>query len=311
LTIFAALIASMRDFKAYSGYLFALLATIIWAGNFIVARDLNTTFSPISISFFRWLIATVVILPFALPHLKRDISLILPQWRLMVVLAFTGVTIFNTLIYLAAHTSSAFNLSLFAITAPLYVVLFNWLFYKETITTRQTIGFVILIVGLLTLLSKGNPEKILELEFNKGDLLMAGAASIFAFYSVLLRKKNPAIGNLSFVAATFVLGIVMLAPFFIIEIMSPAVSHEFNTSSILQLVYIGVGPSVISYYLWNRSVVEIGSTKAATIYNTLPVFSALFAALILKESVVAVQIVSSVIIVGGILLVLLGKRNSR
>ncbi|MEQ9415262.1 MAG: DMT family transporter, partial [Cyclobacteriaceae bacterium] len=127
----------------------------------------------------------------------------------------------------------------------------------------------------------------------------------------LLRKKNPAIGNLSFVAATFVLGVIMLIPIFIVEIMSPAVSLPFNSPSVLQLVYIGVGPSVISYYLWNRSVVEVGSTKAATIYNTLPVFSALFAVIILKESILAVQVVSSVIIVGGILLVLLGKKNSK
>lgn len=225
----------------------------------------------------------------------------------MIVLAFTGVTIFNTLIYLAAHTSSAFNLSLFAITAPLYVVLFNWLIYKDTITLKQAIGFAVLLVGLLTLLSKGNPEKILELEFNKGDLVMAGAASIFAFYSVLLKKKNPAIGNLSFVSATFILGVAMLVPFFLIELMNTAVPLKFSTSSFLQLVYIGVGPSVISYYLWNRSVVEVGSTKAATIYNTLPVFSALFAALILNEPVFIIQIVSSIIIVGGILLVLFGK----
>lgn len=304
--IFAAY-SCMRDFKVHAGYLFALLATIIWSGNFIVARDLNSTFSPISISFFRWLIATIVILPFAYSHLKRDLSTILTQWRLMIVLAFTGVTIFNTLIYLAAHTSSAFNLSLFAITAPLYVVLFNWLIYKDTITLKQAIGFAVLLVGLLTLLSKGNPEKILELEFNKGDLVMAGAASIFAFYSVLLKKKNPAIGNLSFVSATFILGVAMLIPFFLIELMNTAVPLKFSTSSFLQLVYIGVGPSVISYYLWNRSVVEVGSTKAATIYNTLPVFSALFAALILNEPVFIIQIVSSIIIVGGILLVLFGK----
>lgn len=231
------------------------------------------------------------------------------QWGLMIVLSFTGVTVFNTLIYLAAHTTSAFNLSLFAITAPLYVVLLNWLFYKETITIKQVIGFVILLIGLLTLLSKGNPEKILELEFNKGDLLMAGASGIFASYSVLLRKKNPAVGNLSFVSATFILGVLMLLPFFLIELMNSGTSLTFTTSSILQFVYIGVGPSIISYYLWNKSIVEIGSTKAATIYNTLPIFSAFFAALFLNEQVLAVQIVSSAIIVGGVLLVLFGKRT--
>ncbi|GAB1445449.1 DMT family transporter [Flammeovirgaceae bacterium] len=299
----------MRNSTVQTGYLLALLATIVWSGNFIVARDLNATYSPVSISFFRWLIATVVILPIALPHLKRDFSMLMAQWRLMIVLSFTGVTVFNTLIYLAAHTTSAFNLSLFAITAPIYVVLFNWFFYRETITLNQAIGFVVLIVGLLALLSKGSPEKILELEFNKGDLLMAGAASIFAFYSSLLRKKNPAIGNLSFVSATFILGVLMLTPFFLIELINSDTSLKFTTCSTLQFIYIGIGPSIISYYLWNKSIVEIGSTKAATIYNTLPIFSALFAALILNERVLAVQIVSSAIIVGGVLLVLLGKND--
>ncbi|MBK8682594.1 MAG: DMT family transporter [Chitinophagales bacterium] len=299
----------MNNFKTHSGYILALLATLIWSGNFIVARDLNASYSPVSISFFRWLIATVVILPFALPHLKRDFKLLIAQWRLILVLSLTGVTVFNTLIYLAAHTTSAFNLSLFAITAPIYVVFFNWMFYKEIITRNQTIGFIILLVGLLVLLSKGNPEKILELEFNRGDLWMAVAASIFAFYSSLLRKKNPALGNLSFLSSTFILGVFMLIPFFIIDLMSSSLPLKFTTSSTLQFIFIGVGPSIISYYLWNKSVVEIGSTKAATIYNTLPIFSAFFAALFLNEQVLAIQIVSSAIIVAGVLLVLLGKRN--
>ncbi|MFZ1610654.1 MAG: DMT family transporter [Chitinophagales bacterium] len=299
----------MNNFKTHSGYILALLATLIWSGNFIVARDLNASYSPVSISFFRWLIATVVILPFALPHLKRDFKLLIAQWRLILVLSLTGVTVFNTLIYLAAHTTSAFNLSLFAITAPIYVVFFNWMFYKEIITRNQTIGFIILLIGLLVLLSKGNLEKILELEFNRGDLWMGVAASIFAFYSSLLRKKNPALGNLSFLSSTFILGVFMLIPFFIIDLMSSSLPLKFTTSSTLQFIFIGVGPSIISYYLWNKSVVEIGSTKAATIYNTLPIFSAFFAALFLNEQVLAIQIVSSAIIVAGVLLVLLGKRN--
>lgn len=116
-------------------------------------------------------------------------------------------------------------------------------------------------------------------------------------------------GNLSFVSATFILGVLMLMPFFFMDLMSSSESLKFTTSSTLQFIYIGVGPSIISYYLWSKAIVEIGSTKAATIYNTLPIFSALFAALFLNERVLAVQIVSSAIIVAGVLLVLLGKRN--
>lgn len=294
----------MKKQIAQSGYLMALLATIVWSGNFIVARGLNEVYTPISISFFRWLIATVVVFPFALPYLKRDYKLLLTQWRLMVGLSFLGVTLFNTLIYLAAHFTSALNLSLFAITAPLYVVILNRIIFKEQLSVRQIIGFVILISGLLVLLSKGNPLTLLQLQFNKGDLLMAAAASIFGSYSVLVKLKNPAIGNLSFVSATFIIGELMLLPLFIGEqiMFSPEIS--FYPINIVQLLYIGIGPSILSFYLWNKSIVGIGSTKAATIYNTLPIFSAFFGIVILHEPILLAQLISAIIIVIGVLLVI-------
>lgn len=302
-------LTSMTNRQIQPGYLLALLATIIWSGNFIVARDLNTIYTPVTISFFRWFVATIVILPIAIPSLKRDFKLILKQWRLMLVLSFLGITVFNTLIYLAAHSTSALNLSLFAITAPLYVVILNKLIFKESLSAKQIVGFLILLTGLLTLLSKGNPFALLNLEFNTGDLLMAGAASIFAVYSVLVKKKNPAIGNLSFVSITFLLGILMLVPFFVGEQLQAVSSLHFTQKNIWQFIFIGVGPSVISYYLWNKAIVGIGSTKAATIYNTLPIFSALFAAIILDEKILLIQVISSIIIVGGVLLVLLGRTS--
>lgn len=230
--------------------------------------------------------------------------MLLAQWRLMLVLSFLGVTLFNTLIYLAAHFTSALNLSLFAITAPLYVVILNRIIFKEHLSLRQIVGFVILISGLLVLLSKGDPTTLLQLKFNKGDLLMAAAASIFGTYSVLIKFKNPAIGNLSFVSATFILGELMILPFFIGEqiLFSPEIS--FYPKNIIQLLYIGIGPSILSFYLWNKSIVSIGSTKAATIYNTLPIFSAFFGILILHEPILLAQLISAIIIVMGVILVI-------
>ena len=287
-----------------SGYLMALLATIIWSGNFIVARDLNQTYTPITISFFRWLVATVVILPFALHYIKKDFSLLIRQWRLLAVISFLGITVFNTLIYLAAHFTTVLNLSLLAITAPLYVVALNRIIYKEHITKTQAAGFLILIFGLLLLLSKGQLGTLLQLTFNKGDLLMGGAAALFAIYTVLIKKKNPAIGNLSFVSVTFLLGLLMLFPFFAVERLLHPTPMAFTGRSVFQLLYFGVGPSVISYYLWNKSIALIGSTPAATIYNTLPVYSALLAALFLGEKVLWIQVIRSILILSGVLIVI-------
>lgn len=294
-----------------SGYLMALLATLVWSGNFIVARDLNETYTPVAISFFRWLIACIVILPIAWSSLKRDFHLLVGQWKLMLVLAFLGVTLFNTMIYLAAHSTSALNLSLLAITAPLYVVILNRIIFKEHLTWRQTTGFIVLVIGLITLLTKGELEVLLNLNFNKGDLLMAAAATLFAVYTVLVKKKNPTIGNLSFVSSTFILGELLLIPFFIGELIILKTELVFTQPDILQLIYIGVGPSVISYYLWNKSIFSIGSTKAATIYNTLPIFSAVLAALLLHESILIIQVISSVIIIGGVTMVVLGGRQKQ
>ncbi|MDH4058693.1 MAG: DMT family transporter [Cyclobacteriaceae bacterium] len=290
-------------------YLLALLATLIWSGNFIVARGLNTTFTPISISFFRWFVACIAIIPFAYPFIKRDFGYLLAQRKLMMIISFLGITMFNTMIYLAAHSTSALNLSLLAITAPFYVVILNRLIFKERLNRQQNIGFLVLALGLIILITKGDIHALLNLDLNQGDLIMAAGAGIFGTYSVLVKKKNPQIGNLSFVAATFILGTLMLLPFFLGELILLKPVTKFSNQSLLQILFIGIGPSVISYYLWNRAIVTIGSTKAATIYNTLPVFSAAFAAFLLGEGILAVQVISSIIIISGVLLVILGGKQ--
>lgn len=291
-------------------YLLAFAATIVWSGNFIVARGLNAIYTPITISFLRWLIACIVILPIALPYIKKDFKLLLNQWKLMVLLSFLGITLFNTLIYKAAHSTTALNLSLFAITAPFYVVILNSIIFKEHLTKRQIVGFLILAAGLLLLLSKGDLSVFTTLQLNKGDLLMGAAATVFATYTTLVRKKNPAIGNLSFVSSTFLIGELMLIPFFLTEQLAYGPEVNFTWQSAVQLLFIGIGPSVISFYLWNKAIVGIGSTKAATIYNTLPIFSALFAAVILKESVLPIQVLSSAVIIAGVSMVIWGRNRT-
>jgi drug/metabolite transporter (DMT)-like permease len=164
---------------------------------------------------------------------------------------------------------------------------------------------VILFIGLVLLLSKGNIERLLELEFTKGDLFMAIAACLFGLYTVLLPRKKS--GNFSFVAATIVLGELMLLPLFIGEQLLTDTPLTFTGISIFQLMYIGIGPSIVSFYLWNKSIATIGSTKAATIYNTLPIYSAFFAFIFLGETILLIQIISSIVIIAGVLLVIQNK----
>lgn len=295
----------IRNLISSSGFALAFLAVIIWSGNFIVARGLNTTYSPISIAFFRWGIAALVIFPFAFNSLKKDLPILKRQWKLVLFMSLISVTLFNTFIYLAAQSTSALNLSLIAITAPLYVVILNRLINKEFLRKRQIFGLLTLFIGLVILISKGDVQRILTLAFNKGDLFMAIAASLFGLYTVLLPRKKG--GNFSFVASTIIVGEIFLIPLFIGEQLLTETPIIFTTKSILQLLYIGIGPSIVSFYLWNKSIVSIGSTKAATIYNTLPIYSAVLAYVFLNEAILPVQIISSIVIIAGVLLVIQNK----
>ena len=221
-------------------------------------------------------------------------------------MSLVSVTLFNTFIYLAAQSTPALNLSLIAITAPLYVVILNRIINKEFLRKRQIFGLIMLFVGLLLLISKGNINRLIELEFTKGDLFMAIAASLFGLYTVLLPRKKS--GNFSFVAATIVVGELLLLPLFLGEQLVTDTPLTFTSNTILQLLYIGIGPSIISFYLWNKSIATIGSTKAATIYNTLPIYSAFFAFIFLGETILPIQIISSIVIIAGVLFVIQNKK---
>ena len=120
------------------GYLFAVGATAIWSGNFIVARGLNDAIPPVSLAFSRWVVATMVLLPFAIKNLWTEWPVIKKHFGYFCITSFLGVTVFNTLIYIAGHTTTALNLALIAITFPIFTLLFSRIIYKEVLTIKKS-----------------------------------------------------------------------------------------------------------------------------------------------------------------------------
>ena len=123
-----------------SGYLFAIAATAIWSGNFIIARGLNESIPPISLAFWRWVVAVIVFLPFALKPLIAERNILKQNLPYLCVTSLLGITIFNTLIYFAGHTTTAINLSLISITFPIFIIILSRIFFRELITINKGIG---------------------------------------------------------------------------------------------------------------------------------------------------------------------------
>lgn len=286
----------------YTGIGLAVLATFIWSGNFIVARAVNKEIPPISLNFYRWLTASIIIFPFAYKKFKAEWKVVKHSWHYLFWISLTGIALFNTFVYIGAHYTSAINLALIGTTSsPIMSVAFARIFLKEKIGWMKFAGMLFCIIGVLFLLSKGNFQNLLYLKFGEGDLWVLLAAFCFAVYNTMVKKKPAVISPVNFLFIIFSFGTLIVFPFFIWEMnQSPAV--EWNSHLFLSILYLGLGASVICFFIWNIAIHKLGAGRTALFGNLIPIFSSLEAVIILHEEFNWVHIVSMVLVFTGILL---------
>ena len=294
------MINKLQNRQIISGYLFAIGATALWSGNFIIARGLSENIPPISLAFWRWVVAVIVFLPFALKPLIAEWDILKENISYLSITSFLGITVFNTLIYFAGHSTTAINLSLISITFPIFIVVLSRFLFHELITINKGVGIVIVVIGVILLITKGAPPMLLNLSFAIGDVWMLLAAVIFAIYSILLKRKPEQLSIWALQLSTFILGLIFLFPFFMWEYVTVA-PVEFDTKIVYSILYVGVFASLSAFVLWNKAIVAVGPSKAGMIYYTLPLFSGFAAHLFLQESISIIHLYSMLLIVSGIL----------
>jgi len=286
----------------YSGIGLAVLATFIWSGNFIVARAVNKEIPPISLNFYRWLTAAVIIFPFAFSRFKAEWPVVKRSWQYLFWISLCGTSLFNTVVYIGAHYTSVINMALIGTTSsPIMSVIFARIFLKEKIGWMKLFGMILCIIGVLFLLVKGNFENLLSFHFSTGDLWMLLAAFFFAIYNVMAKKKPAAISPVNFLFVIFSFGTLLVLPFFIWE-TDRTVAVTWNSNLVLSILYLGLGASVICFFIWNIAIHKLGAGRTALFGNLIPVFSSLEAVILLHESFNWVHIVSMVLVFAGILL---------
>ena len=286
----------------YIGIGLAMLAAIIWSGNFIIAKALNNKIPPFSLSFYRWLVASLIILPFAFKYFRSEWKLVKQSWQYLFWVSLTGIALFNSLVYIGAHYTSAINLALIGTTtSPIMAVILAGIFLKERVGWMKVAGMILCSIGVLFLLLKGNFQNLLSLHFSTGDLWSLVAACSFAVYNTLVKKKPVGISPVNFLFVAFLLGTIILLPFYIWELNHyPAV--EFNSNIIFSVLYLSIGASVICFFIWNIAIGKLGAGRTALFGNLIPVFSSIEAAIILQEDFTWIHITSMLIIFAGILL---------
>jgi drug/metabolite transporter (DMT)-like permease len=279
-------------------YLLLCITALCWAGNAIVGRLAAGHIPPVTLSFLRWALAFLVILPFAWKHLVRDWAAIRGRLGTMIVLSLTGIAAFNTLQYWALEHTQALNTLLLQSAAPLVVALWSLILLGVRLTLTQACGVLLSLAGVLVILLHGDLTTLSNIAFNKGDLIFTVALVIFALYSVLTLKR-PQIHGLSFVGFTFGCGAACLIPLLIWELLTRPVM-QIDTANMLTLAYVALFPSTLAYLCFNRGVQLIGANRAAPFFHVVPVFGTVMSIVFLGEHPQAFHFIGFALVLTGV-----------
>ncbi len=282
------------------GILLATLASLLWSGNYIIARGFHQQISPVSLAFFRWLTATICILPFSLKAISRQRKYWLHNLPHLVMASITGVALFNTFTYIAGKSTTAINLALIGTTAaPVFVFLITALFLNEKIKREQVLGTLVCITGILLLLTKGRLSEIIKIQLSAGDIWMIIAGLIFAIYTLLVKRKPEKLSPLTYLGLLFLFGTAFLFPAYLIDTQLSK-AFVWNTEIILVFIYLGIGASILAFLFWNLSIDRIGPARTTLFTTLIPVFSTIEAIWLLNEPFTWFILVSLILVLTGL-----------
>ena len=288
-----------------SPYLLLTLAVLFWSGNFILGRAVRAEVPPIGLAFWRWTVAALLVVWPALPWLRRDWLTIQKHRPVIFLLAALGVAIFNTLVYAGLQYTIALNAFLMQTMMPVMIVAISFVLFRDRVYHLQAAGIAFALGGAVTIIIQGDPQTLRNLAFNPGDLIIFTAVLAYAGYSVVLRKRPP-MHPLSFVAITFIVGAIMLLPFYIWETLWRR-AVRWDGLTIATVAYVAVFPSIISFLCFNRGVELIGANRAGLFLYLMPLFGGIMALVFLGEQIRWFHGVGTLFIVAGIFLAVRGR----
>jgi drug/metabolite transporter (DMT)-like permease len=292
----------------FSPVLALSLSSLFWAGNFTVGRALRDDIDAVALNHWRWSIAALILLPFSIPALRMQMPLIFKHWKLLVSLSITGVVAFHISVYHALQTTTAINALLFLSICPVLILFGSRLVFKETLRIVQVIGVSVSLAGVIVLLTHGEPERLILLQFNPGDLWMLLAILLWSAYSVMLKTKPDELSQTVLLASIVVFGVVMMTPIYLFYgYGNPGFSMSGQV--FFGLLYIGIFASVLAYYFWNYGVSKLGPNRAGSYLHLMPLFGAVLSILFLEEGIQPYHLFGAVFIASGIMMSMSHRRK--
>ena len=288
--------------KDKTAYIFLIFATLFWSGNFIVGKAASLfEIPPFTLNFYRWTFAWLILAPFTLKEIFQKKEYILKNLKLILILGITSITIFNSIVYYSLNFTQVISGVLMISTIPVMIIFFSWIFKIEKTNFYQILGVIFSLFGVVIIVTKADLNKLLNLNFNKGDLWMVVAMLSWAMYSALLRKKKFELSQISLLQTIISAGLILLLPAYLIE-MSLGYRLNIHLPFILTLSYVVLFPGLASFFFWIKGISIIGSNRSGIFLHLMPIFSTIMAILIFKEKFMVFHFIGAVLIITGVFL---------
>ena len=281
--------------------LLLVLAVACWAGNYIAGRALRDDVPAVALTFWRWLVALCLLLPFTYGEIRTYWPAVRRAWKMLWLLGLFASVLQHVPVYWGLRDTTATNGALLNATSPVFILLLSVVVLKERLRPITAIGMIVSLVGVIVIVCRGELAVLRTLSLNRGDAWLLGSAVAWAFYTITLRFRPPGLGGLPLVTLICATSVLSLAPLWAIEV---ATGHPFRPTMpvVGGILYVGVFASVVAYVAWNRGVAIIGATRAAPFMYLMLVFTPILSIALLGEPVHGYHLAGGVLIISGIYL---------
>ena len=281
-----------------SPHLLVFLAMLFLGANFVVVRGIYELCPPSTLSMWRWGGAALILLPFTWSGLREAWPTIQKSW---VVLVSCGVLMpmGSLMAYLAMAKTVAVNGAIIQSLTPVFIVLLAGVLLIDRINIKQALGLVVAIVGVVGIITRGNPEILFGLRLNPGDLLLLLSACGMAGYTVVFKRSAVKIPPPVFLTILCAIGAFFHIPFVAFE-MAQGSFMIFNTATVLSIVFVAIFPSLLAVMFYNQGIKILGPNKASVYMYFMPVITAVLAFLFLGETIAMFHVFGTVLIILGV-----------
>lgn len=279
-------------------YLIVIMAPLIWGTNMVLGRYLADKVPPFTLTTARFTVAAPFLVGLVFLYSRRPWRVDRTQFRILAVMSAFGVFAFTPLLYFGLHFTTAINGGVINAVTPVTTVAMAAVLLGEKLTRRQFTGISLSVLGVVWVASRGSLAYLVHMHFNGGDFLILLSTFLWALYSVLAKKLTHTLSPLEVTAYSILMALPFLHGASFVERRFVPMA-PLSPELILLFLYMGIFPSLIAYLCWTEGIRALGPNRAIAVYNTIPVFSAVMAIVILGEPLHRAQVVGGLVVMAG------------